>query len=81
MQVLSDKHQEVKKHLAGPKNPGQSDEPMLKKMRVLENRLDKLMIKNNEAQSIKQTYTVILKRFKEERQEYELQLSKIEKSL
>ena len=54
---------------------------MLKKMRVLENRLDKLMIKNNEAQSIKQTYTVILKRFKEERQEYELQLSQIEKSL
>lgn len=50
-------------------------------MRILENRLDKLMIKNNEAASIKQTYTVILKRFREERTEYELQLSQIEKSL
>jgi len=43
--------------------PGNSDEPQLKQMRVLENRLDKLMIKNNEANSIKSTYAVILKRF------------------
>jgi len=43
--------------------PGHSDEPQLKQMRVLENRLDKLMIKNNEANSIKSTYAVILKRF------------------
>jgi len=40
-------------------------------MRILENRLDKLMIKNQEAQSITQTYTVILKKFQEERSDYE----------
>jgi hypothetical protein len=40
-------------------------------MRILENRLDKLMIKTNEAQSINKTYSVILKRFKEEKIEYE----------
>jgi hypothetical protein len=36
-------------------------------MRVLENRLDKLMIKHNEALNIKKTYQVILHRFKEEK--------------
>ncbi len=53
LQVLQDKHSEVVKALSGPEQPGATDEPQLKQMRVLENRLDKLMIKNNEAQSIK----------------------------
>ena len=47
--MLQDKHSEVVKALSGPEQPGATDEPQLKQMRVLENRLDKLMIKNNEA--------------------------------
>jgi hypothetical protein len=50
-------------------------------MRVLENRLDKLMIKHNEALNIKKTYQVILQRFKEEKSDYETQLSQLERSL
>ena len=38
---------------------------------MLENRLDKAMIKFNEATSIKKTYEVILKRLKEERISYD----------
>ena len=40
-------------------------------IRMLENRLDKAMIKYNEAQSIKKTYDIILKRLKEERIAYD----------
>ena len=50
-------------------------------MRVLENRLDKLMIKNNEALNIKQTYTVLLQKFREEKVSYDNQLQQLEKSL
>lgn len=53
MQFLKEKHNEVIKSLSNNEQPGASDEPVLKQMRILENRLDKLMIKNNEAQSIK----------------------------
>ena len=74
LQVLQDRHSDVVKNMAADGKPGQSDEPQLKQMRVLENRLDKLMIKNNEANSIKSTYTVILKRFQEEKADYDLQL-------
>jgi coiled-coil domain-containing protein 151 len=42
------------------------DDEALKQMRILENRLDKLMIKFNEAQSMKKTYEMILRKFKEE---------------
>lgn len=83
LKVLADKHSEVLNSLkgVGGDQPGSSDEPQLKKMRVLENRLDKLMIKNNEALSIKQTYTVILQKFREEKVSYENQLQELEKSL
>ena len=81
MQVLQDKLIEVRKHLSQPENVLQSEEPLLKQMRILENRLDKLMIKNQEAQSITQTYTVILKKFQEERSDYETQLQQIEKAV
>lgn len=47
----------------------------------MENRLDKAMIKYNEAMSIKKTYDLILKRLKEERIGYDNQLSAIEESL
>jgi len=38
---------------------------------MLENRLDKAMIKFNEAISIKKTYDIILKKLKEERIVYD----------
>jgi len=47
------------------------DHPQMRSIRVMENRLDKAMIKYNEAMSIKKTYDLILKRLKEERIGYD----------
>ncbi len=52
-----------------------------KQMRVLENRLDKVMIKTSEAANIKQTYLAILKRFEEERTKDEKMLCELEQAL
>jgi len=57
------------------------DHPQMRTIRVMENRLDKAMIKFNEAMSIKKTYELILKRLKEERIGYDNQLTAIEESL
>lgn len=57
------------------------ESPLVKNIRVLENRLDKVMIKYNEAQSIRKTYEQIVKRLKEERVGYDNQLAAIERSL
>ena len=48
---------------------------------MLENRLDKAMIKFNEAISIKKTYEIILKRLKEEKIAYDQQLRGMEKAI
>lgn len=50
-------------------NPATSEDADLKQMRIMENRLDKLMIKLNEAQAMKKTYEVILKKFRDESKE------------
>jgi len=63
------------------KLPKTEDSPQMRHIRVLENRLDKAMIKYNEAQSIKRTYEAILKRLKEERQGFDNQLAAIERTL
>merc|ERR1719499_2462066 len=55
--------------------------PEMRQIRVLENRLDKAMIKHNEATSIKKTYEAIVKRLKEERIGFDNQLSAIERTL
>merc|ERR1719330_790480 len=55
--------------------------PEMRQIRVLENRLDKAMIKHNEAQSIKRTYEAIVKRLKEERIGFDNQLAGIEHTL
>jgi hypothetical protein len=55
--------------------------PMNRQIRVLENRLDKAMIKYNEAQSIRKTYEQIVKQLKQERVAYDNQLAAIERSL
>lgn len=52
-----------------------------RQIRALENRLDKAMIKYNEAQSIKTTYLQIVKRLKDERVGFDNQLSAIERTL
>ncbi|KDO16674.1 hypothetical protein SPRG_17828 [Saprolegnia parasitica CBS 223.65] len=46
------------------KKPSMEDTPETRKIRMLENRLDKAMIKYNEAQSIRKTYEQIVKRLK-----------------
>ena len=48
---------------------------------MLENRLDKAMIKYNEAQSIKKTYEQIVKRLREERVGFDNQLAAVERTL
>ncbi|KAJ0410973.1 hypothetical protein ATCC90586_004326 [Pythium insidiosum] len=48
---------------------------------MLENRLDKAMIKFNEAQSIRKTYEQIVKRLKEERVGFDNQLAALERAL
>jgi len=53
----------------------------MRQIRVLENRLDKAMIKYNEAQSIRKTYEQIVKRLKEEGTGFDNQLSGIERTL
>lgn len=57
------------------------DAPLMRQIRILENRLDKAMIKYNEAQSIKKTYEQIVKQLKQERVAYDNQLAAIERSL
>ena len=47
--------------------PNLEENPLTRKIRMLENRLDKAMIKYNEAQSIRKTYEQIVKRLKDER--------------
>ena len=51
---------------------------MAKNIRILENKLDKAMIKFNEAMSIKKTYDIILHKLNEERHAYDKQLSSLE---
>lgn len=54
---------------------------LTRKIRMLENRLDKSLIKYNEAISIKKTYEQIVKRLKEERVGFDNQLAAIERTL
>eukprot|EP00164_Ancoracysta_twista_P002641 GFYU01003515.1.p2 GENE.GFYU01003515.1~~GFYU01003515.1.p2 ORF type:complete len:499 (+),score=244.27 GFYU01003515.1:80-1498(+) len=61
--------------------PTQDDTPLARQIRTLENRLDKAMIKYNEAQSIRKTYEQIVKRLKEERIGFDNQLGAIERTL
>lgn len=71
--TLQDKMKEVEESKLGYIE----ENPMMKTIRVLENRLDKVMIKYNEAQSIQQTYEEVVKRLKEERVGYDSQLAAI----
>lgn len=89
LKVLSNKHKknlnklkdEVKLCELEARRPSQEDSPLSRQIRMLENRLDKAMIKYNEAQSIRHTYEHILKRLKDERVSFDNQLSALERTL
>lgn len=74
---LQDKLKEVEENKLG----FIEENPLMRNIRVLENRLDKVMIKYNEAQSIQKTYEEVVKRLREERVGYDNQLSIVESSL
>jgi chromosome segregation ATPase len=57
------------------------DSAQAKEIRMLENRLDKAVIKYNEAQSIRKTYELIVKRLQEERLTFDNQLANFEKTI
>ena len=62
-------------------NINSTDDPQMRTIGMLENKLDKAMIKYNEAQSIRKTYEMIVERLKDERVGYDNQLAAIEQSL
>lgn len=61
--------------------PHMEDNQFTRRIRTLENKLDKAMIKYNEAQSIRKTYEQIVRRLKEERVGFDNQLAAIERTL
>merc|ERR1719473_2443801 len=75
---LRDKMGELAMNAAAPSTENDSS---MRHIRVLENRLDKAMIKYNEAQSIRKTYEQIVKRLKDERVGFDTQLAAIERAL
>jgi len=78
LQLLKD---EVKSLELEARRPNQEDSPLTRNIRMLENRLDKAMIKYNEAQSIRKTYEQIVKRLKDERVGFDSQLAALERTL
>ena len=80
LKSLRDQLEELKKDGETVK-ANTADSPEAKEIRMLENRLDKAMIKYNEAQSIRKTYEQIVKRLQEERLTFDSQLANFEKTL
>merc|ERR1719230_1841316 len=78
LEELDDKCRELSSNAALPNTEAS---PQMRQIRILENRLDKAMIKYNEAQSIRKTYEQIVKRLKEERMGFDNQLAAIERTL
>jgi coiled-coil domain-containing protein 151 len=81
LKKLSDKLAELDGEGSSKKVTSEADSPMTKQIRNLENRLDKAMIKYNEAQSIKKTYEQIVKRLQDERLGFDNQLAALERTL
>merc|ERR1712054_547336 len=78
LRALEDKWDDLKKEAV---KPNSEENPLTRGIRALENRLDKAIIKYNEAQSIRKTYEQITKRLKDERITFDNQLAAIEKTL
>jgi hypothetical protein len=79
--VLQELKDEVQQLELEARRPNQEDSPLTRNIRMLENRLDKAMIKYNEAMSIKKTYEQIAKRLREERVGFDSQLSALERTM
>ena len=76
------KNEEKLKEMKGEaKLISDDNNPYVRRIKLLENKLDKAMIKYNEAMSIRRTYEQILNRLKEERAGYDNQISAIQNSL
>merc|ERR1711959_140528 len=78
LRALEDAWDDLKKEAV---KPNSEENPLTRGIRTLENRLDKAIIKYNEAQSIRKTYEQIVKRLKDERITFDNQLAAIEKTL
>lgn len=78
LRSLEDAWDDLKKEAV---KPNSEENPCTCAIRTLENRLDKAIIKYNEAQSIRKTYEQIVKRLKDERITFDNQLAAIEKTL
>ena len=68
-------------NLLGSGDLSNDDHPIMKQIRIVGNRLDKVMIKYNEALDMKKTYTLLHTKLADERLTYERQLQQIEGSL
>eukprot|EP00937_MAST-01D_sp_MAST-1D-sp2_P005295 g5295.t1 len=79
--ILEELKDNVKDLELEARRPNLEDSPLTRKIRMLENQLDKAMIKFNEAQSIKKTYGQIVKRLKDERVGFDNQLAALERTL
>lgn len=78
---LEDLRDEVRDLELDSVRPHMEDNDYTRRIRALENKLDKAMIKYNEAQSIRKTYEQIVRRLKEERVGFDNQLAAIERTL
>lgn len=78
LQTLRDQFRDLE---LDSKKPTAEDSPLTRKIRQLENRLDKAMIKYNEAQSIGKTYEQIVKRLQEDRVGFDNQLVALERTV
>ena len=81
MKVLEDLKDAVRDLDLDSLRPHMEDNEFTRAIRSLENKLDKAMIKYNEAQSIRKTYEQIVRRLKEERVGFDNQLAAIERTL
>jgi len=80
-EVMSKMQRDIQEMQVNANQQSTDSTPEMRQIRVLENRLDKAMIKYNEAQSIRKTYEQIVKRLKEERVGFDNQLAAIEQTL
>ncbi|XP_064395156.1 outer dynein arm-docking complex subunit 3-like isoform X2 [Halichondria panicea] len=72
-------HMDMEEEMILSTPAGDSEEA--KQLRQLENRLDKAVIKNNEASHIRKTYEVILQKLQEERLGFDREIADLEKAI
>jgi len=78
--ALRDFSDAVKELTLETKRPSKDTSPITRNIRMLENRLDKALIKYNEAQSIRKTYEQIVRRLREERVGFDHQLATLDQT-